>query len=209
MVVDDTYTRNSGNKMNGRVIATTLCVLAAGAVGAEGTLFKDRTVEELDLTRYAGRWFQVYGSLSTEIFSSRYCVAADYKLREDGTVGVFNQGRKESVTGPPTNITGSAFVTDPATPGRLTVRLDGTPADGRYWVYGLGPATFNGTQYEWSIVSDNLRFNLFILARDVAAFKRDYEVEVLEKVSKLWFVFFWNKPRETFQDGCVYAPSPL
>lgn len=59
--------------------------------------------------------------------------------------------------------------------------------------------------YPWSIVSDPLRFFLFVLVRDPEAFfgSQD-ETDVLALCKDLGFTSFWNTPKKTVHEGCVY-----
>ncbi|CAM9330295.1 unnamed protein product, partial [Discosporangium mesarthrocarpum] len=57
--------------------------------------------------------------------------------------------------------------------------------------------------YKWSIVSDPLRAFLFVLVRDVNAFKGSADEQVvLSLLEDLKFNKPWNRPRATEQDGC-------
>merc|ERR1719219_3352219 len=81
------------------------------------------TVKDIDIHKYTGRWYEAYGSLiSKQTFQKdSYCTFADYGLREDGKISVFNARRVHSKTGPLSNITGYAYVVDPKVPGKLKV----------------------------------------------------------------------------------------
>jgi len=73
------------------------------------------------------------------------------------------------------------------------------------WVVQLGPPTFKGNYYQYSVVSGPGKTGLFVLARDIAEFKQNYEEEVLAKLKEQGFTRFYNKPRETYQENnCIY-----
>ena len=73
------------------------------------------------------------------------------------------------------------------------------------WVVQLGPATYTGGLYQYSVVSDYLRYSLFVLARNVTEFKMMYEEQVLAKLKEQGFTKFFDKPKETYQGkDCVY-----
>lgn len=121
-----------------------------------------RSVESLDITRYAGTWHEI---ARLPVFFQRKCVAeitAQYTLQDDGTVGVRNSCRNEE--GEMESAEGVAR-RDPAFPGRLEVRfapdwlswLPLTWAD--YWVIALDP------DYQWAMVGEPGREYLWILAR--------------------------------------------
>ena len=177
-----------------RTIALLACIAACSA---------SATVPELNVPQYLGRWFEMYCDLPTELFQSRYCVTADYGLNTNGTVSVLNKERKTSVTGETSSILGWAAQSNPQEPGQLTVSLQGPPFPAPYWVYSLGPATYNGTQYQYAIVSDPRKENLFVLARNVTEFERKYDSDVLAQLKELGFTSFVNKPKKVYHDGCV------
>ena len=60
-------------------------------------------------------------------------------------------------------------------------------------------------QYDWAVVSTPFETQLFILARDVAFFKANYEAAVLSQVKSLGFDKYYNKPIQTYQGSdCKY-----
>ena len=74
------------------------------------------------------------------------------------------------------------------------------------WVVQLGPATFNGYYYQYSVVTGPWRVYLFVLARNVTEFKQNYDHEVLTELKEQSFTKFYNKPVETYQgNDCIYA----
>ena len=76
------------------------------------------------------------------------------------------------------------------------------------WVVQLGPPTFRGYFYQYSVVTGPKEYSLFVLARDVAEFKQNYEEEVLTKLKEQGFTKFYNKPIESYQGkDCMYLPD--
>ena len=74
------------------------------------------------------------------------------------------------------------------------------------WVVQLGPATYKGGLYQYSVVSDFSLYSLFVLARNVTEFKMTYEEQVLAKLKEQGFTKFFDKPKETYQgEDCVYV----
>merc|ERR1711881_14454 len=59
-----------------------------------------KTVDELDLPKYMGRWYEMYNSfIQRQTFQKdSFCSHSDYKL-VDGKVDVVNAARKKSVPG--------------------------------------------------------------------------------------------------------------
>lgn len=80
------------------------------------------------------------------------------------------------------------------------------PFDAPYWVLGLGPINALN-QYDWAIVSDNLSFFLFVLARDPQVFKTKYETEVLSILASMGFQNA-TAPIKTYQEpDCQYESA--
>ncbi|XP_022787189.1 temperature-induced lipocalin-1-like [Stylophora pistillata] len=173
------------------------------------------TVPSLNVTKYLGRWYQMYADPAVMETSERnaVCVTADYSLRKDGKIGVLNRGRLYTPTGEESSITGYAYMTDPKEPGKLTLHLDGVPFLGSYWVVKLGPPTF-GVEglYQYSVVTDSTQIMLFVLTRDVETFRNQYDEEVKSFLAENGFTHLYNKPVATLQDKkCLYGakrPSP-
>lgn len=159
-------------------------------------------VTELNRTQYLGHWYQIYADLAVDITfeNSSLCDSADYAVYPNNTISVWNRERQYNVTGPERQIFGWAEATDPSKPGELTVHLQTTGFGAPYWVYQLGPV--HKDQYEYSIVSDPLKFTLFVLARNVTKFMEHYNSNVTEWLKTNGFTELWNTPILTVQDGC-------
>jgi lipocalin len=163
-------------------------------------------VAELNRTKYLGRWYQVYADLAVDLTfeNSSYCDTADYGVYPNNTISVWNRERQYNTTGPERQIFGWADTVDPTKPGELTVNLQTTNFPAPYWVYQLGPDTYNGYMYEYSIVSDPLKFTLFVLARNVSSFFERWNTNVSEWLKTNGFTKLWNTPILTVQNGCSY-----
>lgn len=148
----------------------------------------NNTVRTLDLEKYEGRWYQIYGNNFDQLFEKfSSCITADYSILPTGNVSVINsQYNKDHLE----QIYGYAYYasTNPNSklfPGQFTVHLDGVPHDAPYWVYNLGPES-NGL-YDWSIVSDPTKLSLFVLARDVSTYYEKYNDEVKNILTEYGF----------------------
>ena len=156
-------------------------------------------VPELDLRSYDGFWYEVYKDLFDETFQlGGSCVTANYTILDDGTVGVVNT--EIFPNGTEGIIDGCAFYEDGNTGGELTVKLDGVPMAAPYWVIELGPIV--DEQYDYAVVSDNVKISLFVLARDVDRFFQEYDENVLNNLDKMGFTKKINSPMKTNQTGC-------
>jgi lipocalin len=165
-----------------------------------------QTVPTVNQSAYLGRWYQVYSDLAVEATfeNSSYCDTADYGLYPNGTISVLNRERQFSVTGLERVIYGWAAAENSAEPGQLTVNLQTTDFPAPYWIYQLGPESYNGSQYEYSIVSDPFKLTLFVLARNSTEFAETWQQQVLDWLGKNGFTRFLNTPIATVQEGCTY-----
>jgi len=133
-----------------------------------------RVVNEIDLTRYAGQWYEIAS------FPQRFqhgCVAttANYTLRDDGRIRVENQCRDGSFDAELRRAEGVAWVTDPtASQAKLKVQFF-WPFSGDYWVIELDP------QYRYAVVGHPSRNYLWILSRTPTMEPADYE-ELLVRI---------------------------
>ena len=121
------------------------------------------TVAAVDLSRYAGTWYEI---ARLPMWFQRHCVdsKAIYSGRPDGLVGVHNECVTES--GGVEQAEGVASVVDPKTNARLTVvfdnwfaRLFGSSREGNYWILDLDP------EYRTAMVGTPDRRYLWILSR--------------------------------------------
>jgi apolipoprotein D and lipocalin family protein len=115
-------------------------------------------VGEVDLDRYAGRWYEIAS------FPQRFqkgCVAttATYTPREDGRIRVENECRDGSFDGDLRRIEGVAWVVDPSeSQARLKVQFF-WPFRAEYWIIELDP------EYRYAVVGHPSREYLWILSR--------------------------------------------
>lgn len=135
-----------------------------------------------------------------------YCATALYGDNGDSTISVRNYASQGSANGTSYVIDGYAYQPSTDAPGKLKVHFDSddaAPFDAPYWVLALGPEN-SDDQYDWAIVSDNISYFLFVLARDVDTFNEKYDSEVLATLTSMGFTGL-TKPIATYQgDDCVY-----
>ena len=120
------------------------------------------TVPNVDLGRYQGLWYQVAG-FPFPPTDNLVGITADYILLDDGTVRVENRGFVGSFDGNEDVIEGIARVVDETTNSKLSVSFPsvfGGLFPGQYWIIELDEENYN-----YAVVSDSLRFTLFILSR--------------------------------------------
>lgn len=168
---------------------------------------KINPVSNLSVTAYMGKWYQVYTSLSpllTFELGGRNTTAVYTETNVPGVIEVHN--RNEPSYLPPQEIKGWARAS-PSTQGIFYVSLGAAAASrpenavykkpGNYWIIALGPIVQGS--YQWSVVTNSNRSQLYILCRNPDSFKKLYDKEVLEQVKIMGFTSTWNRPRETEQ----------
>ena len=153
---------NHLGSVSARFALMILCLTlgACARVDSRGDL---QTVASVDLSRYAGTWYEI---ARLPMWFQRHCVdsKAMYSSRPDGAVGVRNECITD--TGGIERAEGVATVVDTKTNARLTVvfdnwfaRLFGSSREGNYWILDLDP------EYRTAMVgTPDCRF-LWILSR--------------------------------------------
>eukprot|EP01147_Barroeca_monosierra_P001674 gene1674-4799_t len=173
-------------------------------------------VPNFNVTAYLGRWYQIADDFSSAATFEKdaWCVAANYALRSDGKVSVFNQQTVGGAQGPRGNITGYAYIPDPKVPAKLKVHFSVAPVDAPYWVVSVGPRVYTGSSicdpcYDYAVVSDGAQISLFVLTRDVNRYYRQYNATVSRYLEEQGFNKPWNKPIYTPQPPqCTFNPAP-
>lgn len=141
--------------------AGTFSALLLAALLSAAACMPLETVEYVDLERYAGLWYEI-ARYPVPFDEDTVAVTAEYTLLPDGTVHVLNQGLVGDLDGPPTSIEGTATVADPVSQAKLKVNFDRPgleTIEGDYWIIELAE------DYSHAIVSDPIRFTLYILSR--------------------------------------------
>jgi apolipoprotein D and lipocalin family protein len=148
-------------KARGGAIAILLCLGIGHAGGASAQ--SPQTVPQVDLGRYAGKWYEI--ARFPNKFQSQCAgdVTADYAVRDDGEIDVVNRCKKAD--GTIDEAAGRARVADPVSNAKLDVRF--APAWlawlpnvwSPYWIIDLND------DYSVAAVGDPSRDYLWILSR--------------------------------------------
>jgi apolipoprotein D and lipocalin family protein len=136
-------------------------LLAVGNLVGCSTANQPATAENVDLARYAGKWYEI-AKYPVIFQKGLVAVYAEYTPQDNGTVKVFNRGLKGSFTGKESTITGVAKPADITDNAKLKVRFDPFPLNlftADYWIIEVG------TDYEYAVVSNPSRKYLWILSR--------------------------------------------
>lgn len=115
------------------------------------------TVKELNLQRYLGKWYEI-ARYNHRFERGLQGVTAEYTLRPDGKIKVFNCGHKEQVDGPEKCTTGKARLSKKGQPGQLNVAFF-LSFYTDYNIMELDP------DYNWALVGSSTDKYLWILSR--------------------------------------------
>lgn len=144
-------------------IRAAVLVLALSTAAASGcSLFQGNyepleVVEQVDIERYMGTWYEI-AKYPNRFESGCFGVTAEYSLRSDGSVRVHNVCRAEDGKTVARTITGFATVSDRQTNAKLTVYFF-FPFGAPYWIIDLDE------DYRYAVVGDPSRTFLWILSR--------------------------------------------
>jgi len=139
-----------------------IALLPLIAVGLAGCPTPPQVVPSVDLTLYAGLWYQIAAN-PTFFNRNLVGVTAEYTLVDVGEIDVLNKGFQGTLDGPEVSINGVAHVVDTNTNAKLEVAFDfplGNLLKGEYWIVDLDTVF-----YQYAVVTDSKRSTLFILCR--------------------------------------------
>lgn len=188
--------------MDSRLLGSPMVVLAftlvflpfLGCTSWEVVEDPPRTVDYVDLARYAGLWYEV-ASLPAPFQEECFCTEARYTLREDGEIEVLNSCRKGSTGGPIEVVKARARVVPGSRNAKLELEFFGD-SKGDYWIIGLDP------EYKWALVGHPSRRYLWVLSRTPRLGSGDLEAVKALASSKGYSL---DKLRLTPQ-GCPTSP---
>lgn len=134
-----------------------LLAIPTALAGCTGLPSGVRPVQNFDLDRYLGRWYEI-ARLDHRFERGLNNVSATYTARQDGGIDVLNRGFKPQ-SGRWKQARGKAYVVDEPTTGHLKVSFFG-PFYGSYVVIAL-----DHEEYRYALVGGPSRSYLWILAR--------------------------------------------
>lgn len=143
--------------------------------GTATDLGPPRTVKNVDLKRYMGKWYEV--AKYPVPFEPPSCVGAtaEYSLNRDGTVNVVNTCLSGGCDGKAFDVRGIAKPT--GVPARFKVTFDApVGVVGDYWIIDL-----DEQDYQWAVVSDPRRQTLWILSRNTSIDQETYQ-QILKRL---------------------------
>jgi len=147
-----------------RIETTTLAmiciplILSSCALTGNGRAKDIPLVTDVDLTRYAGRWYEI-ARFQHRFERDLVNVTATYTLRDDGRIDVLNQGFKGSPDGKRSDARAIAWIPDANEPARLRVRF--------FWPFAADYRIIALDQegYQYALVTSSSWRYLWILGR--------------------------------------------
>ena len=115
------------------------------------------TVPNVDLKKYAGKWYEI-ASFPQRFQKNCNCTTAEYTLTDKDFVVVENRCKKDSVNGKSSYIKGKAFVVANSGNAKLKVQFF-WPFKGKYWIIDLAH------DYSYAVVGHPNKKYLWILSR--------------------------------------------
>jgi apolipoprotein D and lipocalin family protein len=138
-----------------------------------------QVVARIDIDRYIGRWYEI-ARLPNSFEKGLVCTTATYSMKKNGKISVVNEGRKGSREGRASRATATAWVVDPAEPGKLKVSFF-WPFASDYWIIAL-----DTEEYRFAMVAGSDRKFLWILSREPVMEDRLYK-ELVESARMMGF----------------------
>lgn len=122
------------------------------------SLKKIETVKNVDLTRYLGKWYELY-RMPFKYEKDLMNVTATYSFNADSTIKVYNEGYVGGPNGKHKTAIGKAKVPNISEPGRLRVSFFG-PFYSDYLIVEL-----DDINYQWALVISKNKKLCWILCR--------------------------------------------
>ncbi len=161
------------------IIIITMLLLTAVTLLAVKKLPPLSTVDKVDLTRYAGLWYQIAYFPNSFQPKDAKLTTAEYGLHPKGYITVVNTAYKDAEGKEvKSKVKGKAFIADKVNNSKLKVQFF-WPFRGDYWITLL-----DKENYQWVAVSDSKRKYLWIMNRNPVMDKELYQNIVLQLKNK-------------------------
>lgn len=150
------------------------------------------TVPYVDLSRYAGVWYQI-ARKNAPFETGCVCSRQALTPMPSGAIEVYNSCNERVPSGALREIRGVATIDDPVSNARLSVDF-GLPSKGSYWIVGLEE------NYRYAVVTDNSGYIVYVLAKTPTLPPLLLEQALAEAGSQLDI----SGLSFTQQEGCAY-----
>ena len=149
-----TKTKNIMNK----IAKTLLCCLPfLGTACSSSNEIATKTVPNLDLEKFAGKWYEI-GRYDHPFERDLVGCTANYSINDDGTITVTNAGYKKSFDGKFKESKGKARRPDEKVPGKLEVSFF-------LWFYSDYNVFVLADDYSYALIGSKSKDYLWILSR--------------------------------------------
>ncbi|OYU95606.1 MAG: hypothetical protein CFE21_10720 [Bacteroidetes bacterium B1(2017)] len=165
-------------KFNVKILKSICIALALTLLTSISMAQTLETVQNVDLTKYAGTWYEI-ASFPQRFQKGCHCTTATYTLSDKGYVVVENRCNKDSLTGKESYIKGKAFVVKNTGNAKLKVQFF-WPFKGDYWIIDLA------NDYSYAVIGHPNRKYLWILSRTPQLDQTTYE-QILARVKETGF----------------------
>ena len=128
------------------------------------------TVDQVDLDKYAGTWFEI-ASFPQRFQKGCHATTATYTKTDKDYIIVENKCRKDSINGKESSIKGKAFIDPDSGNAKLKVQFF-WPFRGKYWIIDLSD------DYSYAVVGHPDRDYLWILCRTPQMDSQTYDAIV-------------------------------
>lgn len=155
-----------------------LLFITAAMLGCSTKQQPLETVKNVDLKRYAGKWYEI-ASYPQRFQKGCTCTTAEYIATNEGYIIVENACNKDSINGEKSGIKGKAFVVENSGNAKLEVQFF-WPFKGKYWIIDLD------SNYSYAVVGHPNRKYLWILSRTPTMDSTDYS-GILDRVKAKGF----------------------
>ncbi len=149
-------------EMRMKIVYLTLLLVLSGCQASQknntGKMIDNSTVKELDITRYAGKWYEI-ARFPHSFEKNLTGVTATYILRPDGKIDVINQGYKGSLDGRLKKAKGKAYIPDKNKPGKLKVAFF------LFFYADYDVMELDTVNYKWAMIGSSTDKYLWILSR--------------------------------------------
>ena len=144
-------------------------------IKTQSKMIDKTTVQELDLNRYLGTWYEI-ARFPHSIDKNLVGVTATYSLRDDGKIRVVNEGYKKTLDGKHSRAEGKAKIPNPEEPGKLKVAF--------FWNFYADYFVLElDKDYQWAMIGSSSDKYFWILSRTAQMDSKTYEM-LLENARK-------------------------
>lgn len=143
--------------MGKNIIFLSVLLLLTGSCKGQNTMIDKTVVNELDIDRYLGKWYEI-ARYDHKFERGLTGVTASYSYREDGKIKVLNSGFKETLSGERSEAIGKAKIPNINIPSKLKVSF--------FWFfYGDYYVMELDRNYQWAVIGSSSDKYLWILSR--------------------------------------------